>query len=356
MTCLKTVAPLVLVGDDLALSPSYVGLRGKCSCEKVYELERKYILEDLRGKGVVVTSIEPGSPADVAGIREGDVLVWVLNRRLDWQFQMYERLQQFKEKHDKTPLRMVVRRSGRYEFGSAGDLEARVGPRVNDRHLDLAARVTDDVHFQPHHDRDFWKADSLRVGMDVTLERRPADYGEQDLEIALVELNGFPTVWRYHGRRGQPLSEIENANVSIAKHQGVTVYEAAIRLDELSPLSPDLWSRAGFNIVVNDSDGKRQRKGRLELQPKAMTLGKKPERFPVLGFEPSPDERKVSAAILWRRRATLQGGHFRVILASRSPLPSRARVAVRLRFVGFASHAAGGVSDRTAGGCFRSRA
>lgn len=294
------------------------------------ELERKYVLEDLQGKGVVVTSIEPGSPADTAGIREGDVLVWVLNRRLDWQFQMYERLQHWKEKHDKTPVRMVVRRSGRYEFGSAGDLGAKVGLQVDDRHLYLAARVTDDVHFQPYHDRDFWKADSLQVGMDVTVEQRPADYGEQDLEIALVEMNGLPTVWRYHGRRGQPLGEIENANVSIARHEGVTVYETAIRLDELSPLSPDLWSRAGFNIVVNDSDGKLQRKGRLELQPKAMTLGKKPEQFPVIGFEPSANEQKVSAAILWRRRATPQGGHFRVILAARSPRSGRARAAVRL--------------------------
>lgn len=294
------------------------------------ELERKYVLEDLQGRGVVVTQLEPGSPADAAGIREGDVLIWVLNRKLDWQFQMYERLQHWKDKHDKTPVRTLVRRSGRYDFGGPGDLEAQVAMRVDDRHLYLAARVTDDVHFQPYHDRDFWKADSLQIGLDTALDRRPAGYDEQENEIALVDMDGRPRAWRYHGRRGQPLGELPEARVSIVRRPGQTCYEAAIPLAELSPMSPDLWPLAGFNVVINDSDGKLQRKGRLELQPKAMTQGKKPAQFAVLAFEPSPARQKVSGAILWQRRATPEKGHFRVMLAVRSPQADRARVNVRL--------------------------
>jgi len=294
------------------------------------DLEKKYVLEGLNGRGVAVTQLEAGSPADKAGIREGDVLIWVWNRRLDWQFQMYERLQHIKNKQDKLPLRVVLRRSGRYEFGGPGDLGADVALRVDDGRLYVAARVTDDTFFQPYHDRDFWKADSLQIGLDASLERRQANYGEQDNEFGLVLMNGQPKVWRYHGRRGQPLGEIQNAQVRIVRQENRTIYEAAIPLEELSPLSPDLWPMAGFNVVVNDSDGKLQRKGRLELKSKAMTQGKKPAQYAVLAFEPSPQNEKVSAAVLWQRQATPEKGHFRVVIAVRSPQSEAARVDVQL--------------------------
>src|SRR5690606_10499682 len=88
---------------------------------------------------------------------------------------------------------------------------------------------------------------------------------------------------------------------------------------ELTPLAPDLWPRAGFNITVNDSDGTIQRKGRLELRPKNMTMTKRTEGFAALAFAPSPRQEKLSAAVLWRKRATEQDGTFRAVIAARSP-------------------------------------
>jgi hypothetical protein len=295
------------------------------------ELEKKYVLEGLHDRGVAVTSVEPGSPADKAGVREGDVLVWVLNRRLDWSFQMYERLQHFKKTHDKTPVRLVIRRSGRYDFGSPGDLGAEIALAADDRNLYLAARVTDNEHFQPYHDSDYWKADSLQIGLDPTLERRSSDYGEQDHEFGLVLAGNRAMAWRYHGRRGQALGEMPEADVRIIREKGQTVYEAAIPLAELAPMAPDLWPLAGFNIVVNDSDGRLQRKGRLELKPEAMTQGKKPGQYGVLAFAPSATENKVSAAILWQRRATPENGHFAIRVAVRSPRTNQARLQAELR-------------------------
>lgn len=295
------------------------------------ELERKYILEGLNGRGVAVTRLEPGSPADTAGIREGDVLIWVLDRKLDWQFQMYERLQYWKNTHDKEPVRIVLRRSGRYEFGTPGDLGAKIAMRVDDRNLYLAARVTDNAHFQPHHDSDFWKADSLQIGLDPTLERRENGYGEQGQEIGLIYKDGKPIAWRYQGRRGQALGLMSEPRVGIVRKEAETLYEAAIPLSELAPASPDLWTKAGFNLVVNDSDDTLKRKGRLELRPKSMTQGKKPARFGTLAFDPSPSPRKVSAAIIWERRATPEHGRFRVRVATRSPQAREARAVVRLR-------------------------
>jgi len=61
-----------------------------------------------------------------------------------------------------------------------------------------------------------------------------------------------------------------------------------------------------------------------------MTQGKKPAQYAVLAFEPSPQKEKVSAAVLWQRQATPEKGHFRVVIAVRSPQSEAARVDVQL--------------------------
>mgnify|MGYP000655918065 CR=1 FL=1 len=295
------------------------------------ELERKYVLEDFRGRGLVVTAVAPGSPADRAGILEGDVLVWMLNRELHWQFQVYERMAPYKDAHDGARVAVRLRRSGRYHFGAPGDLAARLALAVDDARLCVAAEVTDDVHVQPHHGADLWKGDSIQIGLDPTLERREDGYGEEDHELGFALDDGRPVVWRFAGRRGQPPGPVEGAEVRIIRADGRTVYEASVPLAELRPMSPDLWSQAGLDVVVNDCDGGIRRKARLELRPKAMTLGKKTARFARLEFAPSDDRDKLSAALLWRRRATVEGGLFRLVAACRSPKTTEGTVGAMLR-------------------------
>ncbi len=284
------------------------------------EFEKKYVLEDFRGKGVVVTGVEAGSPAAKAGIREGDVITGSGNGKIDWHFQMFQRLRRYMGQRDGERIPFKLRRSGRYHFGAPGDLAAEVALAVDDDHLYVAARVTDDVHSQRCWGWEYWKGDCVQFGFDPTLERRSGGkYGEEDHEIGLILKEGRAFAWRWHGRRGQPLGLMTSVRVRIVPEQGRTIYEAAIPLAELMPMVPDLWPAVGFDIVVNDNDGGGQREGRLELRLPAMTLGKNTRDFATLRFDPSPRKDLVSAALLWRRRATEEGGSFRLVVAARSP-------------------------------------
>ncbi|NLE59611.1 MAG: hypothetical protein GX616_14715 [Planctomycetes bacterium] len=124
---------------------------------------------------------------------------------------------------------------------------------------------------------------------------------------------------------------MQNAAVSIRRQQAQTLYEAAIPLSELMPMSPDLWPACGFDLVVNDSDSGRKRKGRLELRFPAMTRGKRTAGFATMRFAPSANNDKFSTAIMWRRRATEESGHFRAVIAVRSPQTKQVAVVARLQ-------------------------
>lgn len=295
------------------------------------DFEKKYQLEGFGGIGLIITRVDPGSPAEKAGVREGDVLIGAGNHVMKYPFQMWERLHPKPGTIHGAELPLKLRRSGRYHFGAEGDIAADVALKLDDKHLYLAARVTDDVHSQRKFGWEYWKGDSLQIGFDPTLERREYGYGEQNQEFGFVLQDDQTIVWRYAGRRGQALGRSTVVSAKATRKDKTTVCEAAIPLTELAPMSPDLWPLCGFNIVVNDNDGLNQRKGRLELKPSAMTAGKKPKEFAVLRFEPSPAENKVSSALFWRKRATQEGGGFRLVVAARSPKATTASIGAELR-------------------------
>jgi hypothetical protein len=234
---------------------------------------------------------------------------------------------------DGDALRFHVMRSGRYDFRYEGDIDADVAMRVDDANLYLAARVKDDVHSQRHFGWEYWKGDSLQIGFDPTLERREYGYGEENQEFGFILQDDETIVWRYRGRRGQALGRTEKIDAKIVRHDKETACEAALPLTELAPMAPDLWPLCGFNIVVNDSDGTKYRKARIELRRPAMTRGKRPKEFALMRFEPSSNREKISAALVWRKRATREGGGFRLVLAGCSPEAQAAVVVARLESV-----------------------
>ncbi len=307
----------------------YMGMTFEQTNQK---LEDKYVLENTGGKGVIVTSVEPDSPAAKAGVLEGDLITGADGWPINWQFQVHQRLGRYIDRDNGKKIPFKLRRSGRYLYTRPGDLAADAAMTVDDANLYLAVRVTDDAHHQPHYERDYWKGDCVQIAFDPTLERRnDGQYGEEDLEIGFILQDERAMAWRWHGRRGQPIGPMENARITIRRDAGQTLYEAAIPLTELTPMSPDLWPGCGFNIVVNDSDSGRKRKGRLELRPTAMTRGKRPAGFATMRFAPSADQEKISAGILWRRRATEEGGYFRAVIAARSPKTAQAVVVASLQ-------------------------
>lgn len=288
------------------------------------EYRKKYLLEGFSPDEVVVTSVIPGSAADKAGLREGDVFRYINEKWIRWAFEVWGKIDQFK----RTPganVTIKIRRNGVDRLGGPKDLSARFAFALDDVNLYFACDVTDDVHQQIMPGFDFWQNDSVQVGFDPTLARGDG-YGEQGHEIGFALRDGKPVVWRWAGRRGQPLGEMKNVKCAIKRVGDRTVYEAAIPISELVPMAPDMWRRAGMCVVVNDSDDGKSRKARVELVRGAMTQGKKLYEFPVFEFAPSADLSKVSAGIIWRRRCLKPGGQAELSIYVSSPKTRSAKI------------------------------
>lgn len=292
---------------------------------------RRYALDGFYDyKGVVITAVDPGSPAERGSLREGDVIFEIDGGNCPWAYEVHRWIEGARQRPGSRSASFSILRSGRDRLGGPQDLSARVAFMIDDASLFFAAQVTDDVHEQRMVGADSWKNDCVQIGIDPTLARFDDGYGPDGHEIGLVLKDGKPFVWGWTGRRpGGDRGAIEEASVAILRDNDQTLYEAAIPLTSLVALSPDLWPRCGMNVVVNDSDDGVSRKGRLELCPGAMTLGKQLNRFAVFEFAPSPDGEKISFAWFWDLRLKSTGrAAFKV--AARSPTPTHVRVVVRL--------------------------
>lgn len=288
----------------------------------------KYLLEGWQDNQVVVTSVEPGSAADQAGLREGDVILYMNEKWTRWAFEVWGIVDRLK-KQPGASVHLKILRNGVDNLGGSSDLSARVAFRADDSYLYFAADVIDDVHYQAMRGPDYWQNDSVQIGIDPTLARTHG-YGEHGHEIGFALDGGRPVAWRWAGRRGQPVNVLKDVKTAIVRAGDRTVYEAAIPFSELAPLSPDMWPRVGMSVTVNDSDGTDTRKSRLELVRGVMTRGKRLHSFPSFTFEPSPDSSKVSAAITWERRCMKPGGSAELAVAVSSPRTRSASVTCRL--------------------------
>lgn len=288
----------------------------------------KYHIEGWQPDQVVVTSILPNSAASAAGLREGDVIYDFNNRKLRWGFELWGFVDQLK-KSPGADIKLKIKRPGLDHVNGPSDLSARVAYMLDDKNLYFAADVTDDVQVQTMRPCDFWMNDSIQIGFDPTMLHKDG-YGENEHEIGFGFLNSKPIAYRWQGRRGQAVTEMKNVPISIKRVSGRTIYEAAIPLSELAPLSPDMWRQAGMCVVINDSDDGNSRKARLELATGAMTAGKKLNLFPVFEFEPSKDQSKVSAAIIWNKRSLVSGGSAEITIAVSSPKTTGAKVVAKL--------------------------
>jgi len=292
---------------------------------------------------VIVTGVREGSPAAEAGVRPGDIIRRVNGREIEWHFQFWGIMESGGRTGKPEQFTLALTRNDTSRVGYEGDLAAKIALAADDETLYLAAIVTDDVQSQPFDGWYYWMGDCLQLGLSPTLSGTTAGYTEQDHEIAFtLRDDGRAVAWRYQGRRGQPREEIPSVKLRITREGNRTTYRAGIPIEELQPLAPDLWPKVGVNLVVNDHDGGKedQRKGRLELREGSMTRGKRTSEFAVFEFEPSPDLEKVSAALLWRRRATPQPvdagenpvpGFFRLVLAAASPEADTCRVRATLQ-------------------------
>jgi hypothetical protein len=288
------------------------------------EYRRKYLLEGYVESEVVVTSITPGGAAEKAGLREGDVIHHWNEKWIRWAFEVWGKVYESKCKPGSV-AHLKITRNGLDRLGGPKDLSARLAFALDDANIYFACDVTDDVHQQIMPGCDFWQNDCVQVGFDPVLSRGHG-YGEQGHEIGFALQDGRPVVWRYAGRRGQPLGEMKSVKCAAKRVGDRTTYEAAIPIAELEPMAPDMWRRVGMCVTVNDSDDGRSRKARVELVTGAMTQGKKLVEFPVYEFAPSPDASKLSAAITWNRRCMKPGGQVELTVTVSSPTTRTAKV------------------------------
>lgn len=292
------------------------------------EYRRKYLLEGYVESEVVVTSITPGGAAEKAGLREGDVIHYWNEKWIRWAFEVWGKIDESKRKPGSV-ARLKITRNGLDHLGGPKDLSARFAFALDDANIYFACDVTDDTHQQIMPGCDLWQNDCVQVGFDPTLSRGHG-YGEQGHEIGFALQDGRPVVWRYAGRRGQPLGEMTSVKCAVKRVGDRTIYEAAIPIAELEPMAPDMWRRVGMCVTVNDSDDGRSRKARVELVTGAMTQGKRLGEFPVYEFAPSSISSKLSAAIIWNRRCMKPGGQAELTVTVASPATRTARVRSKL--------------------------
>jgi hypothetical protein len=287
----------------------------------------------LEQGAVIVTTVRDGSPCAKAGLRPGDIIRKINGRETEWHFVVWGIMEKG-AKGAPASFTFSITRNEKKRIGYAGDLAAKIALAADDAFLYAAVDVTDDVHSQPFDGWYYWQGDCVQIGLAPTLSGTEGGYSGQDHELAFVwRDDGKAAVWRYQGRRGRPRQEIDSATIAARRDGGRTLYEAAIPLGELQPLAPDLWPVIACNVVINDHDGagEGRRKGRLELREGAMTRYKDTSKFALFGFDPSAGAQKISAAVLWRRRATPAGGFFRAVLAARSPKAGPGRVRASLQ-------------------------
>lgn len=279
------------------------------------QYRENYMLEGYHPDEVVVTSVEPGSAAAQAGIREGDVLLRIGSRNIRWAFELWGEIDRLK-KNTGASVPVRIRRGGRDRHTGLSDLSGRFALAWDDRFLYVAADITDDVHAQTMAPLDFWMNDSLQIGLDPVLARTDG-YGETGHEIGLaLDGSGRTVAVRWAGRRGQTVGPMPNAPAAVRRVDGRTLYELAIPLDELTPLSPAMWDTVGLSLVVNDSDDGETRKARLELDPLAMTAGKRLSRFSLWRFQQPEGCQLRGAALFWERRCLRPGGAAELTLSA----------------------------------------
>jgi len=202
--------------------------------------------------------------------------------------------------------------------------------------LYLLVAVRDDQHVQAQPAHLMWLSDSIQLAIDPGCDRTVLGYDENDLEIgvALAGRDVMTHVW--HG--GGKLSKHLRAGVK--RTDGQTVYELAIGWPVLGIADPTVGTGIGFNILVNDDDG-RGRRGYIQWT-EGIGHRKDPSGFAVMALS-TLDQRGRPIALVRPRRRELYDedfltGHVYLVLPKAPPVGEELLVKL---------HSAGGGEART---------
>jgi hypothetical protein len=212
----------IKIPDDVkpGINNSYIGFTWDGNNN---DYRAKYRLEGWSSDETIVTGITPNSPAEKAGLREGDRICYMGEKRIRWSFEVWGIVDNLKRRPGSS-LTLKLQRGGLDTHGGPSDLSGKFAFMVDDTNLYFAADVTDDVHHQNMPGPEFWKNDCVQIGIDPVLARTNG-YGEQGQEFGFALIDGKPVAYRWAGRRGQPLGVIKDAKASVVREGTKTIYE-----------------------------------------------------------------------------------------------------------------------------------
>jgi len=161
-----------------------------------------------------------------------------------------------------------------FSFKGSEDLDATLYLMWDEENLYLATDVRDDVFYQPFSEANTWKGDNIQLAFDPLHDAVEPGWGADDYEYSLSLTKNGPEAWRARGL--QPAGSA-SLKLAIGQTAGRTIYETAIPWENLAPFQPGLNKLIGFDLIVNDNDG-RGGKGWIEWTP-GIAGGRNPSLF-----------------------------------------------------------------------------
>lgn len=156
------------------------------------------------------------------------------------------------------PLRLDRREQVVGPWGGVDDLSAKIFLAWDGNYLYFAAEVRDDRFCQESSGADSWQGDSVQISFD-TLNDDRSELDEGDYEYAFALTPKGAEAFRLYVQGGSIRGEEDKQlllAINIKSEEGLHIYEAAIPWERLEPLRPEKGRTCGFNVVVNDNDGK----------------------------------------------------------------------------------------------------
>ncbi len=130
------------------------------------------------------------------------------------------------------------------------DCSARVWTGWDERHLFVAAEVTDDAFEQKQRGHPIWQGDCIQMALCPGPPRSESGYGGV-VEFGLALTPQGPQVWQWIPEA----HEVGGAKLVVKRSGGKLVYEAAIPWASLGSWRPTPKASAGWSFTVNDADG-----------------------------------------------------------------------------------------------------
>ncbi len=139
-------------------------------------------------------------------------------------------------------------------------LEAVARLSFDDEAFYCETKVTDPAPYQPYHDENLWKADSLQVAFDTQWDRSVNQLNpHDDYEFGLAATPKGVLLYPFFQPPDHP-TPIGDTSYEV-RHDPetqITTYELAIPWRAITSVAYEDLNAFGFNLLVNDSDGEKR--------------------------------------------------------------------------------------------------